>query len=68
MEEIRLSLVTVTDTLPVAVSSSKIVPSPSSDVVSFLLKLSNGIEITKKNASLDGLTRLLQSLNALCWV
>lgn len=65
MEEICLSPVTVTGIAPVEASSSKVVPSLSSDaetnVVSFHLKLRNGIEITKENANLEGLTRLLQA-------
>lgn len=53
---------------PAEASSANLVPSPSfvaePNVVSFHLKLSNGIEINKENALLDGLTRLLHSLNA----
>lgn len=69
MEEIGLSLLTVTGIPAGEVSSAKVVPSLSSDaetnVFSFHLKLSNGIEINKENANLDELTRLLQSLNTL---
>lgn len=70
MEEIRLSPLTVTGIPSHAVPSGKTLPLNSSDeetnVFSFHLKLSNGIEINKENANLDGLTRLLQSLNGLC--
>lgn len=70
MEEIRLSPLTVTGIPSEGVPLSKTIASISSvaetNVVSFHLKLSNGIEINKENANLEGLTRLLQSLNALC--
>ena len=70
MEEIRLRPLTVTGVPPVVTSSAQIVPLPSSDaetnVLSFHLKLINGIEINKENTNLAGLTRLLQSLSALC--
>ena len=70
MEEIRLSPLTVTHIPFHEVPSGKPTPLTSSDeetnVVSFHLKLSNGIEINKEYGNLDGLTRLLQSLNALC--
>lgn len=51
-------------------SSAEVVTSSpvceEANVVSFHLKLSNGIEINKEKTNLDGLTRLLQSLSALC--
>lgn len=65
----RFVLATVTGILSGEVSSAKVVLSLSSDaetdVVSFHLKLSNGIEINKENANLGRFTHLLQSLNAL---
>lgn len=70
MEEIRLSPLTVTGIPSDGVPLSKAIASISSDaevnVASFHLKLSNGIEINKENANLECLTRLLQSLSALC--
>lgn len=68
MKEICLSPLTVTGISFDKVSSTKVVLSVFSDaetnVVSFHLKLGNGIEINKENANIDELTRLLQSLNA----
>lgn len=50
-------------------SSSGVVTSKlsveESNVVSFYLKLSDGIEINKENVNLDSVTSLLQSLSAL---
>ncbi|QUT74854.1 hypothetical protein INE81_01295 [Bacteroides salyersiae] len=70
MEEIRLSPLTVTGLPKSGLASSEVVTSQSSfeesNVVSFHLKLSNGIEINKENSNLEGVTRLLQSLSALC--
>ncbi len=70
MEEIRLSPLTVTGAPtpepPSAPSIASIPSSEETNVVSFHLKLSNGIEINKEHTNLDGLTRLLQSLSALC--
>lgn len=70
MEEIHLSPLTVTGIPKSDFSSSGVFSSkPSveeSNVVSFHLKLSHGIEINKENANLDSVTRLLQSLSALC--
>ena len=70
MEEIRLRPLAVTGLPTSGLPSSEVVTSkPSveeSNVVSFHLKLSNGIEINKENVNLDSVTRLLQSLSALC--
>ena len=70
MEESRLSPFTVTGIPSEKVALSKPLASQSSDVetnvASFHLKLSNGIEINKDNSNLESLTRLLQSLNSLC--
>ncbi|WP_303207589.1 hypothetical protein [Bacteroides oleiciplenus] len=69
MEEIRLSPLTVTDIPMNDFTSPEVtISKPSveeSNVVSFHLKLSNGIEINKENADLVGVRRLLQSLSAL---
>ena len=70
MEEIRLSPLTVTGA-PSSVSCSPVaIPASRSyedvNVVSFHLKLGNGIEITKENANLASITCLLQSLSSLC--
>lgn len=71
MEEIRVSPLTVTG-VPSACVSSAVVLTPKeygaedTNVVSFHLKLRNGIEINKENANLDSLTCLLQSLRSLC--
>lgn len=69
MEEIRLSPLTVTD-VPKKNSPVPSVRSESSsddaNVFFFHLKLINGIEINKENASLESLTCLLHSLSALC--
>jgi len=71
MEEIRVSPLTVTG-VPSASVSSAVVLTPKeyaaedANVVSFHLKLRNGIEINKENANLDSLTCLLQSLRSLC--
>lgn len=67
MEEIRLSPITVTGVPPVSSPVVPVVSKSSSEevnVVSFHLKLSNGIEINKENAKLNSLTCLLQSLSA----
>ena len=69
MEEIRLSSLTVIDAPKEKSPVSLLLPRPSSedaDVVCFHLKLINGIEINKENASPESLTCLLQSLSALC--
>lgn len=70
MEEIRLSPLTVTGArapeLPSVPAISSISSSEEINVVSFHLKLSNGIEINKDNTNLAGLIGLLQSLSALC--
>lgn len=70
MEEIRLSPLTVTGIPSDKVALSKPIASMSSDaetnVISFHLKLINGIEINKENSNLESLTRLLQSLHSLC--
>ena len=70
MDEIRLSPLTITGVPRPEHSSAEAVTSiPVSEqahVVSFHLKLSNGIEINKENTNLEGLARLLQSLSTLC--
>lgn len=69
MEEIRLSPLMVTGLSKSDLPSSEVVTSKASfeesNVVSFHLKLSNGIEINKENTNLDDVTRLLQSLSGL---
>ncbi|SHJ32665.1 hypothetical protein [Bacteroides stercorirosoris] len=63
MEEIRLNPLTVTGLPKSGLSSSEVVTSKplveEFNVVSFHLKLSNGIEINKENANLVSVTRLL---------
>lgn len=64
MEEIRVSPIHVTqsgspDPLPPADTSM-------ANVLSFHLKLDNGIEINKENVNLGSIAALLQSLSKLC--
>lgn len=70
MDEIRLSPLTITGVPRPEHSSAEAVTSlpvcEQANVVSFHLKLSNGIEINKANTNLEGLARLLQSLSTLC--
>jgi hypothetical protein len=68
IEEIRVSPIHIVDSgcessLPLSSSS---VDTGILNVLSFHLKLDNGIEITKENANLSSITALLQSLSKLC--
>ena len=71
MEEIRVSALTVTGA-PFSAASSPVgcspveCPSVDPNVLSFHLKLCNGIEINHANANLDRVICLLQSLRGLC--
>ena len=48
-------------------SSPKSVKSDNFEIVSFRLKLGNGVEIRKCNTNLESITALLQNLGTLCW-
>ena len=47
-------------------SSPKSVKSDNFEIVSFRLKLGNGVEIRKCNTNLESITALLQNLGTLC--